>query len=198
MKKLMFGAMLVAGLTLGGTAQAASCGPGKAGDDLTADEAQKVYDCLKEGLLKGYSKGKKRWIPAEYVEDYRSWTLVSSHPAAPGFHSNQFLVTYVNKVGADVYMDYAEDPVVPAGTLIAKESFSVNDKGKVRKGPLFFMEKVAAGKSPETNDWYYMMVDARGRPQAVNVITACHECHQENFGHQGGLGYPVEEARVKK
>jgi cytochrome c553 len=42
-----------------------------------------------------------------------------------------------------------------------------------------------------------MMVAPNGSPQAVNVFTACSECHQENFGEQGGLGYPVEDARIK-
>jgi len=31
----------------------------------------------------------------------------------------------------------------------------------------------------------------------VPVVQACSECHMGNFGHQGGLGYPVEEARIK-
>ena len=105
-------------------------------------------------------------------------------------------MTYVNSTGADAYMEYAEDPTIPAGTLIAKESFSITGDGKVRKGPLFLMEKVAAGTSEETMDWYYMMVNQNGVPMAVNVMTACNTCHMENFGHQGALGYPVEDVRV--
>lgn len=117
-------------------------------------------------------------------------------PAAPGFHSGRFLNTWVNSVGAEEYLKYAENPTIPAGTVIAKESFGVSDEGKVSRGPLFFMEKVAAGTSPETDDWYYTMVSANGQPMAVNVISACSECHQGNFGDTGGLGYPVEEARI--
>ncbi len=181
------------------SAQAASCDPGKAGYDLTAEEAEKVYDCLKQSLVDGYKKGNKRWIPKEIVDDYRNWALVTKFPAAPGFHGGRFLMTYVNAVGADTYMEYKEeDVVVPSGTLIAKESFSVSDEGKVRKGPLFIMQKVDKGKSPKTNDWYYMMVAPNGAPLAVNVYKACSECHMENFGHQGELGYPTPDARVHK
>jgi len=117
---------------------------------------------------------------------------------APGFHDNRFLITWVNSVGAAEYMRYAEDPAIPAGTWIAKESFSVTDGGAVRPGPLFLMQKVAAGTSPETDDWYYMAVAANGSPMAVDVMSACSDCHQGAYGFQGGLGYPIEEARVTK
>lgn len=196
MRKLFQGALVAATLAFAGGAAQAACEPGKSVDDVTYEDAQKVYDCLKDKLHAGYKKGKKRWIPKAYVNDYRGWKRVSKMPANPGFHSNRFLVTYVNEVGAAAYMKYEEDPVIPAGTVIAKESFMITDKGKVRRGPLFIMEKVEAGKSPKTNDWYYMMVNANGVPMAVNVATACHACHQDNFGHQGGLGYPVEDVRV--
>ena len=198
MRKVIFGAMMAAGLALiGGTGPAHACETGKPGDEMSLEDAQKAYECIGEKLHAGYQKGKKFWIPADVVKDYRNWTLVSTAPAAPGFHGNRFLVTYVNETGAAEYKKYAEDPTIPAGTWIAKESFSVTKKGKVRPGPLFIMQKVEAGKSPKTMDWYYMMVAPNGKPMAVNVFKACSTCHMENFGHQGGLGYPVEEARVK-
>lgn len=176
---------------------AADCDPGKPGEELSLEEAQKVYDCLKADLYAGYQKGKKHWIPVDRVKDYRDWTPVSKLPAAPGFHGGRFLFTYVNEVGAAEYLKYAEEGVkMPAGTLIAKESFAVTDKGKVRRGPLFFMEKTAAGKSPQTNDWFYYAVAPNGAPMGVPVVKACHQCHNDNFGDRDGLGYPVEEARL--
>ena len=189
--------LLTFAFVISASAAHAACDPGKAGAELTGEEAKKVYDCLAADLHSGYKKGKKRWIPAEFVNDYRNWTLASSFPAAPGFHGNRFLVTWVNSTGAAEYMKYAENPSIPAGTVIAKESFSVSDNGKVRKGPLFLMQKVETGKSPKTDDWYYMAVTAKGSPMAVNVVAACSECHQGNFGDTGGLGYPVEGARIK-
>lgn len=175
----------------------AQCDAPKAGSELTGSEVKAVYDCLASELHEGYVKGDKGWIPPEFVADYRSWTPVSAFPAAPGFHGGRFLMTWVNEVGAEEYLKYAENPAIPAGTLIAKETFAVDDAGKVAPGPLFMMQKVAAGTSPETDDWYYMAVAPNGSPMAVDVISACSQCHQGNFGHQGGLGYPVEEARVK-
>jgi hypothetical protein len=180
------------------TAQAASCDPGKNGNDLTHEEAQAVYDCIADGLHAGYMKGDKRWIPSGYVADYRNWTPANTLPANPGFHGGRFLLTWVNGVGAAEYLKFAEDDAVniPAGTVIAKESFAVNKKGKVQKGPLFIMEKRVAGVSPKTNDWYYMAVAPNGSPMAVNVMKACNECHMENYDYQGGLGYPDPEVRV--
>ena len=196
MKSFFRATGLAAAFMLAAGAAQAQCVAGKAGDDLSFDEANAVYDCLKESLYEGYNKGDKRWIPKEYVKDYRDWTLVSKAPAAPGFHSGRFLVTYVNEIGAAEYVKFEEERgAMPAGTLIAKESFSVDGKGTSAKGPLFLMEKVAAGTSPETGDWYYMMVAPNGSPQAVPVVTACSECHQGNFGQRDGLGYPVEEVR---
>ncbi|MCA8882546.1 MAG: cytochrome P460 family protein [Rhodobacteraceae bacterium] len=176
---------------------AETCHADRPGYDLTAREAQAVYDCIADSLQAGYESGDTRWIPADYVAGYRAWTKASTHPAAPGFHTNRFLLTWVNDVGAEVYLQYAEDPVIPPGTVIAKESFSVDDDGAVRPGPLFLMEKTAAGQAPETGDWYYMAISAAGAPMAVNVRAACHECHS-GFAHQGMLGYPVEEARVPR
>ena len=177
----------------------AACEAGKPGSELSFEEAQAVYECLEASMHESYNKGNKRWIPAEYVEDYINWKPASTAPAAPGFHSNRFLYTYVNDIGWDDYTDYKdEDASVPAGTLIAKTSFSVSDSGEAKPGPLFLMEKVAEGTSPETGDWYYMMVSASGAPQAVNVMTACVECHQDAFGFQGGMGYPIEEVRISK
>ena len=184
-------------LFLVSSAAHASCDPGKAGDDLTEDDLRALYACLSDDLHAGYKQGDKRWIPSEFVNNYRSWTPASAFPAAPGFHGNRFLMTYVNEIGAAEYLKYKSENVnVPPGTVIAKESFGVSDDGKVQNGPLFLMQKVAAGISPETDDWFYMAITPAGAPMALDVITACSECHQGAFGEQGGLGYPVEDARI--
>jgi hypothetical protein len=191
-------AFAVGFIGLASAAQAASCDSGKNGDDLLFEEAQVIYDCIKDDLHASYMKGDKRWIPVGYVADYRSWTPANTLPANPGFHGGRFLLTWINDVGAEEYLKFAEDDAVniPAGTVIAKESFSVTVAGKVKHGPLFIMEKRVAGTSPKTNDWYYMAVAPTGTPMAVNVMKACNECHMENYDFQGGLGYPDEEVRV--
>ncbi len=194
---LRTGAAAAGFLAIASVAQAAPCDPGKDGNDLTFEEAQVVYDCIAADLHAGYMTGDKKWIPTGYVADYRSWTSANTLPANPGVHGGRFLLTRINDIGAAEYLKFAEENVdIPAGTVIAKESFAVSEDGKVQKGPLFIMQKVAAGVSPETDDWYYMAVAPNGAPMAVNVMTACSECHQGNFGFRGGLGYPDEEVRA--
>ncbi|MBC01270.1 MAG: hypothetical protein CML67_17195 [Rhodobacteraceae bacterium] len=180
-----------------GGAQAA-CDVDKPGSALTLMEAAKVYHCLEKELHAGYLQGDKRWIPSEFVTDYRSWKAASDFPAAPGFHGERYLVTFVNPVGEAEYMQFKEENVtMPAGSVLAKESFTVNDAGKVSKGPLFLMQKVAEGSSPATGDWYYMAITPDGLPMTMDVVSACSDCHQGNFGQRDGLGYPLEEARAK-
>ena len=177
------------------TADNGSCKVGKSGDELSYEEANAVYECIADALHAGYKTGDKRWVNADFVNNYRSWTYAATLPANPGFHSDRFLLTWVNQTGAAEYLKYAENPNMPAGSVLVKESFSVTEAGDVEKGPLFIMEKVAAGTSPNTGDWFYSMVAPGGAPVAVNVKAACSTCH-EGFAEQGNMGYPVEEVRI--
>jgi hypothetical protein len=191
-------AIAAAALCLTAGAASAACRAPAAADDLTTDQAAQLYDCLKGDMQAGYAKGPKRWIPEGYVADYRGWTQASVAPAAPGPHGDRFLMTWVNDAGTDAYLEFAdENVVIPAGTVIAKESFDVRPDGIAAPGPLFFMEKVAAGTSSVTNDWFYMMVSPAGVPQAVDVVAGCHACH-ENYADQGNLGYPDEDVRASR
>lgn len=191
-------AAAVIGLAAVTGAQAAShaaCAAPNGPDDITFAEANAVYECLSAKMYEGYQKGDKRWIPINFVVDYKNWKPASTAPAAPGQHSNRFLYTRVNEIGYDAYTAFAEDQTMPTGTVISKESFTIGSDGKAKPGPLFIMEKVAPGASSSTNDWYYMMVSAKGAPIAVDVWKNCHECHS-GFDFQDSLGYPVEEVRI--
>lgn len=172
----------------------ANCNVNKSVDDVSYREAHDVYLCLERKMFDGYNTGPKRWVNANHVGQFRTWTPASTLPANPGVHSNRFLFTYVNPIGAAAYTQFADGVKMPVGTVIAKESFSINSKGKSKPGPVFFMEKVAAGTSPKTGDWFYTMVAPSGKPQAVNVFKACHECHS-GFSDSDFLGYPDAEVQ---
>ncbi len=173
-----------------------NCNVNKPGDEVSYREAHDVYLCLERKMFDGYNTGPKRWVNPNHVGQYRTWDPVSTLPANPGVHSNRFLFSYVNQIGSATYKQYAEGVSMPVGTVIAKESFTITSKGKAKKGPLFFMEKVAPGTSPKTNDWFYTMVNANGKPAVINVFKACNECHS-GFEDTDFLGYPVEEVRRK-
>lgn len=183
--------------SLSAPAAAQDCTAGKAGAELSLEEAASVYDCLAEAMFQGYQQGDKHWIPEEFVAEYRDWQPTGTGPAAPGPHGDRFLLTWVNDVGFEAYTEFAtEDAQMPAGTIIAKESFEVGEDGAAKAGPLFLMQKVGEGLSPETEGWWYMMVAPNGEPQAVEVMSACNECHSAFGPGQDFLGYPVEEVRV--
>lgn len=165
-------------------------------DAMTYEDAGAVYDCLADAMAEGYAEGPKRWIPKDFVTGYRDWTLASTLPADPGAHGGRFLLTYVNEVGAAEYLKFADEGVaMPAGSVIAKESFTVADDGKAKPGPLFLMQKAEAGASPRTGDWYYMAVQPNGTPMAVNVYTACNACHSA-YEDSDYLAYPEEGVRA--
>lgn len=179
-------------------AQDSDCRADGPGNALSGEEVQSLYECFAGTLFEGYNSGDNAGAPDDYISGYRDWILASSFPAAPGFHGGRFLVTWVNDTGADAYLEYAEDPMIPAGTVIAKESFGIGDDGSPQPGPLFLMEKAAPGSSPETDDWFYMTVSPNGQTIAMDVVTACSACHQGSYSHQGGLGYPVDDARIAR
>ena len=188
------GAFAATGVSTPAHALDANCGVGKSVDDVSYREAHDVYLCLERKMFDGYNTGDKKWVNANHVGQYRTWDAASTLPANPGVHSNRFLFTYVNSIGSAAYRQFAEGVTMPVGTVIAKESFTINSKGNSKPGPLFFMEKVAAGTSPKTNDWYYTMVNPNGAPAAVNVFRACNDCHS-GFSDSDFLGYPDEEVR---
>ncbi|MGF1552795.1 MAG: cytochrome P460 family protein [Paracoccaceae bacterium] len=165
--------------------------------DPEAREAAALYARIEDAMLAGYREGPKLWIPADRVADYRDWPRAHAAPARSGAHGGRYLLTRVNPRGAAAYRAYAASPSIPPGTVLAMESFSV-EAGEPRPGPLYFMEKVEDGVSPETNDWYYYLVGADGVPIAADVASACNACHQEQYGDQGNLAYPPERVRVRR
>lgn len=201
MRALPTAAVLLAAAASGLAAapsRAGDCAAQRPGASLTGDGAEAVYDCLSEAMKAGYDRGSKRWIPEEHVARYRDWTRASRVPAAPGPHGGRFLVTWVNPAGAEAYLRYASPRgEMPVGTVIAKESFTVGPDGAAEAGPLFLMQKVEPGLSPDTNDWHYMLVAPSGAPLAVEVMSACNACHQGSHGGSDGMAYPVPEARIE-
>ena len=67
---------LVIGMGHAPTASAAECTTDKKRDEITAAEAQALYDCIADSLIEGYSKATD--VPG--VADYRNWKLVTTAP----------------------------------------------------------------------------------------------------------------------
>lgn len=81
---------------------------------------------------------------------------------------------------------------MPAGAILAKDSFTVTRGGEVFAGALFLMEKMAAGFDPESHDWRYTMIIPDGSlfgttngegSERVSFCVTCHESVDEDH-HQ--------------
>ncbi len=159
--------------------------------DLTGAQIEEIYACISDKMLEGYTKGDN-----EVAAVYRTWTPTATRPAVAGPHGNRLLNTFANDIAAEQYLKFEEEGVVmPAGSVLAKESIKVNvKKSKAVVGPLFIMTKGEAGAAPDAGDWIYSAVQPGGKPMKIKQ-SFCHNCH-EAFEGQDALGYPLEEVRV--
>ena len=92
---------------------------------------------------------------------------------------------------------------MPVGAVLAKSSFLVNPKGRVSPGPLFLMEKQAAGFNADSHDWQYTMIMTDGQVAGTTngkghaAMNFCFECHNAAAGEQDALMFLPEEFRTR-
>jgi hypothetical protein len=113
-----------------------------------------------------------------------------------GAHGSRLLLTFANDVAAEQYLKFdEEDVVMPAGSVLAKESITISTKKKTaRPGPLFIMTKGKPGAAPDTGDWIYAALMPNGKPMKISQ-NFCHDCHVA-WEAQDMMAYPMEEVRV--
>ncbi len=179
-------------------AHAQACSTETAKDDIEGPEAQALYDCIADSLFEGYQAS---GLPE--AEAYKQWSLASTAPYISATHGNRFVNNVINDVGKEAYLDFLEEGFkMPVGSIAAKESFTLNKKGEVKRGPLFFMEKVARGALPETADWKYTLILPNGKVMGVTgtetggKVKFCHDCHEAVVETQDAMFYLPEEYRV--
>ncbi|SOH92824.1 Cytochrome P460 [Monaibacterium marinum] len=191
MKKTLALTTILVGLAGAASAQDCSIDAGQDPWDLTSDEVSAVYDCVEAELAAGYAAGDN-----PVAAEYRDWAVTATLPGLAGPHSSRFLMTFANDVAAEPYRNYeiSEEFAMPAGSILAKESFSFRDTGAVRRGPLFIMEKVAAGTADEYGNWVYSAVQPNGNPMGISQ-SFCHDCHVAYYD-QDNLGYPLPDLRI--
>ena len=144
---------------------------------LTSDEANEVYAELAGRMASGYAGA-----GFDIVRDYQGWKLYNTSPYLSATHGNRYVNNYANARAMD-YPRVGEGAVMPEGAVFAKDSFTVTDDDKLLPAPLFVMEKLAAGTSPDTGDWRYVSIlpdgtlfgDSEGA--GADRTTFCHECH---------------------
>ena len=97
----------------------------------------------------------------------------------------------------------AQAGVMPAGSILAKDSFAVNGKGNVTVGPLFLMEKMPAGFKADSGDWKYTMIMPNGSVFGVTNaensagMQFCIECHAAVAEEQDHMMFLPEDYRTR-
>ena len=144
---------------------------------LSKAEAVRIYRDNRDRMADGYALSRLK-----IIEDYQAWQIFNVAPYVSATHGQRYVNSYANETAKD-YGTLKDGETLPPGSVLAKDSITVTDDGRVFPGAMFIMEKLTAGTSPETADWRYVMVipdgslhgDTTGdRPE---LVTYCHECH---------------------
>ena len=157
------------------------------------------------GAAEAPSSSGQDYGPLEVGADYQSYTKVSTEPFESPTHGRRFVEIYVNDVGLAAYQG---DAALPVGSVIVKTSWERDgDEPSEVAGPIFVMEKRAAGFDPERNDWYYALhwakvPDRWAKKMGANQIywrspsskvRYCADCH-DNYDRE--LGLPAKGFRT--
>ncbi len=153
--------------------------------DLSHQEAREVYEELVDEMTSGYALSASR-----AAMSYESWTVYNNAPYRSVTHGQRFVNNYGNGIAAP-YGDFESAGTMPAGSILAKDSFTVTDSGDVEPGPLFLMEKMPKGFNYVSGDWRYTMIMPDGEffgetnGKRSERVEYCIECHlaREKFDH---------------
>jgi len=148
---------------------------------LTKEDAIVIYDTIADHMAERLA------ISGEPVaSEYRSWPRSNDAPYLSATHGSRYVNNYANLIAVRAgYNDLRPDIIMPPGAVLAKDSFTFTDDRALFIGALFVMEKLAAGESPDTADWRYLMIlpdgsvfaDSEG--EFPETAAFCHTCHTQ-------------------
>jgi hypothetical protein len=144
---------------------------------LKSTDAKETYDSIIKQMVEGYAQSGNR-----VAQEYRNWRQDNNAPYLSSGHGNRYLNNYGNKISQG-YLKLRRGQLMPAGSVLAKDSFTVTDANDIFAGALFIMEKLVAGSNSKTADWRYLMIMPDGSlfgdsAEAGNEsMQFCHDCH---------------------
>jgi hypothetical protein len=165
---------------------------------LEPAEATAAYDCLNADMKAAYESS---GVPE--AAQYLDWKAFSMAPYNSATHGGRHVMNYANDVAKEAYGMYDEVGRMPVGSVLAKDSFVVQTDGKAAVGPLFLMEKMAAGFNKASGNWKYTMILPDGTVAGVTNgkgsenMVFCYECHMAMDEETDSLFFLPEELRVK-
>ncbi len=134
------------------------------------------------------------FAPLEVGADWPTYVKVNTSPVRSETHGGRLVDTYVSAGGIAAYLD--DEAAIPVGTVLVKTSMEADGT----PGPLFVMEKRAAGADADRDDWAYAIhwadPPARWRKRLGGPIywrtpskkaEYCTECHTNYDRGLGGV-----------
>ncbi len=170
------------------------CAPAAAAE-LSGAEAATTYDKIAGGLRAGYAKSDHPVATA-----YFTWNRYNKVPYVSETHGGRHVNNFANDL-AKAYGRFEKAGVMPEGSVLAKDSFRLTPQGEAQPGPLFLMEKMAAGFSPDSADWRYTMIMPNGavfgttEGRDAAKVQFCADCH--GGSENDSLFFLPEEQRVR-
>lgn len=144
---------------------------------LEQAEVEAMAACLVPALDAALARAEDATIRAT-----RGWRTMSRTYMAS--EHGMFLKVYANAVAAADYAKAERGGRLPQGSAILKRSFGIDKSGNAAPGPIFVMERMAAGYDPSTNDWRFAVTAPDGarmgesggeNAQAVAFCAGCHK-----------------------
>jgi class 3 adenylate cyclase len=151
--------------------------------DLEAADAYTIYERIQADMAAVYRRSNN-----ELAGRYQSWRRYNVTPYLSAQHGRRFVNNYGNSSAA-AYAKFEDAGFLPAGLVIAKDSFEVRENGDVVTGPLAIMEKMSDGFDPDGGNWRYTMILPNGNvfgttggahSERVDFCGTCHKRAQKN------------------
>src|SRR5919106_512235 len=162
---------------------------------LSDADAASIYDRIRDDMVSAYHLSRD-----PTADRYYAWRRYNRVPYLSATHGDRYINNYGN-AEAESY-GRAGAPM-PAGAVLAKDSFTVTGQGDVFTGPLFLMEKMPAGFSAETRDWRYTMIMPDGSLFGTTGgvgserMEFCATCHATAGAATDDLFFVPEQYQVR-
>ncbi len=162
--------------------------------DLTEEQARAAYECLLPEMIEAYGES-----GVEAATSYDGWPRFSTVAYQSATHGMRYVQNYAAPgEAAEAYGRYEEVDRMPTGAVLAKDSFVAHPDGKLQIGPLFLMERLEDGASPNTADWEYATVMPGGAvDRSEGTQQFCADCHAAVAETQDSLFFLPSDLRVQ-
>jgi len=181
-------------LSLAAIVGLALIGPGQAAEEehlrlprpgeLPPAKAQSIYQSVEKTMADGYAPSRDA-----IAKNYPSWRRFNIAPYLSDTHGNRYVNNYANATATKAgYGKLKAGQKMPPGAVVVKDSYTVTNKGEVFPGALFYMQKLAPGRSPATGDWRFVQILPDGSyigdtvgdsPEDVGFCFTCHKAMAE-------------------